>query len=907
MSIEATQSWHSVSADDVLRSLRVDIDAGLGDSAIQERLNQFGENLLTVGKDPSKIITFLTQFHQPLIYILIVSGTISSVLGAVVDAAVIFGVVAVNAVIGYLQESRAIAAIASLARGMVTQAVVLRAATRKTVPASALVPGDVLLLCSGDKVPADARLVRCRDLRVEEAALTGESLPIVKQPAPLPPDASLAERTNMVYASTLVVHGTATAIVVATGTATEIGRVSEMIRTAELLATPLTRKIAAFSSALLWAILGLAAVTFGVGLLRGETWLEMLMAAVALAVGAIPEGLPAAMTITLAIGVSRMANRNAIIRRLPAVEALGSTTVICADKTGTLTQNAMTVQEVAAGDGVFRVTGTGYAPAGAILRAGTPVSAAQIPALQRCLQAGALCSEAKLTRRGAAWVVEGDPTEGALLAAAAKAGLVAAELAAQYPRLDAIPFESERQYMASLHRVANGKATLVFMKGAAESVLPRCDCALTERGDAGPIDAEAWRRRAEDMAARGLRVLALAMLEMPPTQDRLAPSQVRAGLTWLGLQGMIDPPRPNAAAAVRACQGAGIHVKMITGDHALTAAAVARDLGLFGAGDGTGDGAGDPVKVLSGTEIAALGEDDLAARARETAVFARVAPEQKLRLVMALQAQGQIVAMTGDGVNDAPALRRADIGVAMGQAGTEVAKEAADMVLTDDDFASIEAAVEEGRGVYDNLVKFITWTLPTNLGEGLVILAATFAGAALPILPVQILWINMTTAVLLGLMLAFEPKERDIMIRPPRDPGHPILTNVLIGRIVLVGVLLLIASFGLYSWELTAGAAEAAARTVAVNVFVVVELFYLFNCRSLERSMVRQGLFSNAWVSGGVSLMIALQLAFTYLPFMNKAFASHPIGAGSWARILVSGLICYGAVGLEKWLRLRTR
>jgi len=894
------EHWHHLPETAVLELLETSPASGLDTFAVGHRQEQFGPNRITPKKGTSPLVLFLLQFHQPLIYILLGSALITSYLQEWVDAGVIYGVVLVNALIGFMQEAKAVKAIESLARAMTSNATVLRSGIRQQVPAEALVPGDLVLLQSGDKVPADLRLISTRELQVAESALTGESLPVLKASGTLPRDTMLADRTNMAYSSTLVTYGIATGVVVATGDQTEIGQINELISSADILATPLTRKLSQFSQLLLYVILGLAAVTFVVGVLRGASWYGMFLAVVALAVGAIPEGLPAAVTITLAIGVAKMARRNAIIRKLPAVETLGSTTVICSDKTGTLTQNQMTVQQVAAGGDLFLVSGGGYAPDGTF----TPALPGSIPpgephlALRECLLAGLLCNDAALVREGNEWRVTGDPTEGALLVAAQKYGLQRAAEGQDFPRLDAIPFEAQYQYMATLHGFADLK--VVYLKGALESLLPRCSQMVSRQGKAIPLDAAACLHLAEQMARQGLRVLAFARLQLDGFSGELGHAEVAEGLTFLGLQGMMDPPRPEAVAAVHACQTAGIRVLMITGDHASTAAAIARQVGI----DGTVDAAGGPA-ALNGREMAALSDLELIAAVQRTAVFARVAPEQKLRLVEALQATGNVVAMTGDGVNDAPALRQANIGVAMGITGTEVAKEAADMVLTDDNFTSIEAAVEEGRGVYDNLVKFITWTLPTNLGEGLVILAAVFAGVELPILPVQILWINMTTAVLLGLMLAFEPKEPGIMSRPPIDPRQSLLTRELVMRIGLVGLLLLTGSFGLFNWELHQGNSVAMARTCAVNVFVCGELFYLFNCRSLRHSMFSLGIFSNHWLLGGVASMILLQLLFTYLPAMNRAFGSAPIGLQEWGVILAASFITYSVVGFEKWVRFR--
>jgi Ca2+-transporting ATPase len=895
METRADLPWHRLPADEVLALLATPPDTGLDTAVVGQRREQFGPNRITTKRGTSTLMLFLLQFHQPLIYILLGSAAITSYLREWVDAGVIFGVVLVNAVIGCIQEAKAVKAIESLARAMTSSATVLRDGERRQVPAEELVPGDLVLLQSGDKVPADLRLIASRQLQIDESALTGESVPVQKASDQLPDDTLLADRNNMAYSSTLVTYGVATGVVVATGDQTEIGRINELIAAADILATPLTRKLARFSGLLLYVILGLAAVTFAVGVLRGEKWLDMFMAVVALAVGAIPEGLPAAVTITLAIGVAKMARRNAIIRKLPAVETLGSTTIICSDKTGTLTQNQMTVQEIVAGGRHYLVSGGGYAPEGEITANGAAIDPTEHPALGECLLAGLLCNDAKLVQAGGQWQVEGDPTEAALVVAARKCGLRRETADQHYPRLDAIPFESQYQYMATLHAV--GSRQRVYLKGALESLLPRCRHALSAHGEPGDLDADACHHQAHRMAEQGLRVLACARMDLDGFTGVLGHGQVASGLTFLGLQGMIDPPRPEAMAAVRACQTAGIRVAMITGDHATTAVAVARQIGLASSSQEAGQ-----LLALTGREIAALTDAELVAAAQETTVFARVAPEQKLRLVEALQASGNIVAMTGDGVNDAPALRQADIGVAMGITGTEVAKEAADMLLTDDNFSSIEAAIEEGRGVYDNLVKFITWTLPTNLGEGLVILAAIFAGVELPILPVQILWINMTTAVLLGLMLAFEPKEAGIMARPPLDPRQPLLTRALVLRIALVGLLLLAGAFGLFNWELQQGSSVAAARTCAVNIFVCGELFYLFNCRSLRHSMLHLGLFTNRWLLGGVSLMILLQLLFTYLPIMNRAFGSQAIGLREWGLIIISSSIIYAVVGIEKWL-----
>jgi Ca2+-transporting ATPase len=888
-------AWHQVPTEEVIRLLGADLRAGLSAEEVRRGREKFGPNRLTSKKGRSEWIRFLLQFHAPLLYILLLASVVTAVLGEWVDSSVIFAVVFLNALVGYLQEARAEKAINALAEMVVTKATVRRGGKKQSVPSEELVPGDLVLLESGDKVPADLRLFHVRNLQVDESALTGESVPVEKHADTLALETILAERRNLAFAGTLVTYGRAEGLVWSTGDRTEMGRIAQLISSATDLSTPLTKKIAHFSKLILWAIMALAVATFALGIWRGEKPVEMFMAAVALAVGAIPEGLPAAVTITLAIGVSRMAKRRAIIRKLPAVETLGSTTVICSDKTGTLTENQMTVQAIFAGGVLYEVTGGGYEPTGDILADGQSVDVASRSALTECLRAGLLCNDSQLVREKDRWAVVGDPTEAALIVVAEKAGLAHAEINKLHPRLDVIPFESEHQFMATLH--GGGKAGhIIYKKGAVERLLKRCTTALDDRGEAVAFDHAAVTRAAEEIASRGLRVLAFARRLAPREQRDVGHHHVAEGLTFLGLQGMIDPPRAEAIEAVRQCRAAGIRVKMITGDHLLTAAAIARTIGLEGASDRF---------AVGGHELEKLSDDELSGVAENAAVFARVAPEQKLRLVRALQARGHIVAMTGDGVNDAPALKQSDIGVAMGITGTDVAKGAADMILTDDNFASIEAAVEEGRNVFDNLTKFIVWTLPTNIGEGLVILASIVIGVALPALPVQMLWINMNTALLLGLMLVFEPKEPDLMQRLPRDPKEPILTFPLFMRTGLVTLIILGGAFGLFLWEQARGATLAEARTIVVNVIIVVEIFYLLNCRSLTHSMRSLGFFTNPWVLVGAVAQLAAQLLFTYAPFMNHLFHTAPLPAEAWLHIFAVGLVAFAAVGTEKWIRAR--
>jgi cation-transporting P-type ATPase F len=906
---DTATAWHQLESEQVVQLLDADVRSGLSSEEVRRRQEKYGPNLVTPRPHSGPLQRFLLQFHQPLVYILLAAVGITSALGEYVDASVIFGVVLINALVGFIQESRAEKAIEALARMVITETTVRRDGTKKRIPSEALVPGDLVLLQSGDRVPADLRLLRVRSFQVDESALTGESMPVDKIADPLALDTVLADRKNLAYAGTLVTYGQAEGLVWATGDKTETGRIATLIHEAVEIATPLTKKIAEFSKFLLWVILALAVLTFAVGYWRGGTAEDMFMAAVALAVGAIPEGLPAALTITLAIGVARMARRQAIIRKLPAVETLGSTTVICSDKTGTLTENQMTVQEILAGGSVYEVTGAGYEPSGELQLKGRPVAVADHPALTECLRAGLLCNDSQLVREKGRLAVQGDPTEAALIVAAQKAGLSPEATPRDLPRVDMIPFESEHMFRATLHDT--GDRRTIYMVGALERLLERCTDALDAHGGTTPLDQDAIHGVTETMAAKGLRVLALARRHVDRGLSSLDHTHVASGLTFLGLQAMLDPPRPEVIDAIAKCQSAGIAVKMITGDHLVTARAIAKRIGLGAmagtpaATAGTPDGAPDLV-AIPGRELETMSGDALEEAAGRAAVFARVAPEQKLRLVKALQARGHVVGMTGDGVNDAPALKQADIGIAMGITGTDVAKGAADMILTDDNFASIEAAVEEGRCVFDNLTKFLVWTLPTNGGEALTILVAIFAGMTLPILPVQLLWINMTTAILLGLMLVFEPKEHDVMDRPPRDPREPILTPALLIRTALVTVIMTAGAIFLFHWEQTSeGETLASARTIVVNTIVMVELFYLWSCRSLTHSVMSVGVFSNRWLILGCAAMIIVQLFFTYTPVMNRLFHTAPIGAASWLHVLAVALIAFALVGLEKWLRSR--
>jgi len=888
------KSWHSQSTDSVATELNTDIVAGLSSDDVANRQQKFGLNKLTEHQGAGPLKRFLMQCHQPLVYILLAAVFVTMALQEWVDSAVIFAVVLLNAMIGFVQESKALQAIGALSSSIKSTATVIRNGKRDTVAAEALVPGDLVVLQAGDKVSADMRLIKLRDLHIDESALTGESVPVEKATAEMPDKNQLGDRHNMAFSSTLVTYGNGVGIITGTGDDTEIGKISTLIATTETLDTPLTKRIKHFSHILLYAIVALAALTVFIGWLHGQPLLDSFMAAVALAVGAIPEGLPAAVTIMLAIGVSRMAKRRAVIRNLPAVETLGSTTVICSDKTGTLTKNEMTVEALWCGGQIFNATGNGYDPFGEIQLNNITIDVASHVAVLATLEAGFLCNDADLhapDSNQAQWRITGDPTEAALLVAAKKAKIDTQSVVAE--RIDSIPFQSEYQYMATLNQRIDGR--FIYLKGSIESVLPKCACMLNEHGEQLSVDTDAISKRVEEMAERGLRVLAFARKVVDSKVDAIDHAHVADGLEFLGLQAMIDPPRPEATRAVAACHQAGIDVKMITGDHALTATSIARQLGIITDKDAS--------TAVTGYDLAEHQESEFAEIANNNKVFARVTPDNKLQLVKALQQLGHVVAMTGDGVNDAPALRRADIGVAMALNGTAVAREAADMMLLDDNFATVIAAVEEGRGVFDNLKKFIVWTLPTNGGEGLVILLAVILGVSLPLLPVHILWVNLTTAIFLGLMLAFEPKEAGIMQRPPNIPDAPILDSILLWRIVLVSTLLCVSAFGLYELELLWGATEAEARTVAVAMFVVGEAFYLLNCRSLDRSVFSVGLFSNPWIWVGITVMAILQLLFTYSPIMNQWFNTAPISAEAWLRVFACGLLISVIVGIEKHWR----
>lgn len=894
-------AWHAEPAEMVLEVLDSSA-SGLSSEEAARRLNELGPNILPRQKGPGPLKLLWRQINDPLIYVLIGAAVIALLMGKITDAAVVLGVVVLNMIVGFIQEYKAGRAIEALVNLVPNMAVCFRDGEQLEVPAQDLVPGDVISLQPGDRVPADARLLHSNGLFSDEASLTGESVPAEKTGEVVDISTSLGDRTGVVFGGTVITSGVASAVVVETAGRTELGRISRMLGETSELETPLTRQMAVVGTKLTVVISVVAVLLMLVGLLRGETIVDALLAAITLAVAAIPEGLPAIITIALAIGVQRMARRRAIIRKLPAVETLGSTTVICTDKTGTLTRGEMTVRAVwAPGTPLFHVEGSGYAPEGYLTQNGK--GAVEVGSdVRGVLAAGVLCNDSSLGFREGQWKITGDPTEGALLVVAAKAKLDSEDIRRAKPRVDAIPFESRRQYMATLHADTDTSSRMVvYMKGAPEVVVKRCV------PPGAPEHKEALEQAAK-MAEQGLRVLAFARKTFD-SEVVLDDEHLDGGFTLLGLQGMSDPPRQESIEAIRRCRRAGIEVKMITGDHRVTAQAIGREIGLSNTGD----------PVVTGDEIEEMTDEELAVAATRARIFARVAPEHKLRLVRALQSQNEIVAMTGDGVNDAPALKQSNIGVAMGIAGTSVSKEAADMVLADDNFASIAAAVEEGRRVYDNLVKSLAFVLPTNIGEALIILIAVaffpvVGGSILmPMLPVQILWINLVAAVTLALPLAFESMEPGVMRRRPRDPGSSILNRFVMTRTLGVAILMtagaIILFFHEFSILLDQGnsreVALAHAQTAAVTTVILFQIFYLLQCRSLRDSMFKIGLFSNPSVYVGIVLLILLQLAFVYVPFMNTLFSSAPLTPEAWLKATLAGMIVLPVISLEKWLRRR--
>jgi magnesium-transporting ATPase (P-type) len=863
-------------------------DRGLSASEAADRLRRYGPNRPRPPKRRSAFVSFLLQFHNVLIYVLLASAAVTAAMQHWVDTAVILGVVIINALIGFLQEGKAERALDAIRNMLSLHASVLRDGHRQAVAAESLVPGDVVWVESGDKVPADVRLMKVKNLQVQEAALTGESVAVEKNAEPVEASAALGDRSCMMYSGTLVVAGRGKGVVVATGDNTEIGQISVMLGEVTTLATPLMRQIARFGRALTVLVLALAAFVFGFGVLvYGFSMEDMFLAAVGLAVAAIPEGLPAIVTITLAIGVQRMARRNALVRRLPAVETLGSVSVICTDKTGTLTRNEMMVESIAAAGQLIDVSGEGYAPRGSFLRDGDEIDVTQMESLREVLRGAMLCSDAVLRQSGDEWQVDGDPTEGALVVAGIKAGLDRDSESKAYPRIDVIPFESENRFMATLNHDRTGHG-FIYVKGAPERILQMCE---RQRGGGDePLDAGFWRRRIDEISARGQRVLALAFKPTTSQRRELRFDDVASGLTLLGMFGLADPPRSEAIDAVRRCQDAGIRVKMITGDHAGTAKAIARSVGLA-----------NPDSVMTGRDLDNLDDEALVATAAEADVYARTSPQHKLRLVQALQTSNLTVAMTGDGVNDAPALKRADIGVAMGNRGTEAAKEAAQMVLADDNFASIAHAVEEGRTVYDNLRKAIVFILATNGAQALTITVAVLMGDPLPITALQVLWVNMVTAVALSMALAFERPEADIMARPPRPRDAPMLNGVMLWRIGFVSAIILAGVFSAFEWKMRSGADVETARTTAVNTLVAFEMAYLFSARHrFDPAFSRMGIRGIRPALIAVALTILLQVGFTYWEPMQRLFGTRGLDLHTWGVLALASVLVLVLVEAEK-------
>ncbi len=898
---------HRLTVPEAFSALNSD-QKGLTSGEAAQRLQQYGANLITRKKQAGPLTILWRQINNPLIWVLLVSGTLAILLGKLTDGLVVLAVVVINAIIGFVQEFRAEKAISALSEMVPQNATVVREGRNITIAASELVPGDVVLLAAGDSVPADMRLLQVKNLRIEEAALTGESVAVSKDTEAVDPESPLGDRRCMAYSGTLVTSGTGKGLIAATGMQTELGRISDLLDNAVDLATPLTLKLQEITKYITIAVLLISAVILAVGVKRalgegialGMALKDTLIFAIALAVGAIPEGLPAVVTIALAIGVQRMAKRKAIIRKLPAVETLGSTTVICSDKTGTLTRNEMMVTELYTPQHSVRVNGSGYEPVGEFSENETRLE--QLPEdIRLLLESAALCNDASLMQEEGRWLINGDPTEAAIIVAAAKAGMSVDALQEQQPRTDEIPFASENKYMATQHGGAEAK---IIVKGAPEVILQRCKQSSQETVDA--IKAAVRR-----MGEQGIRVLAVAQKDPASAQADLNEETVEEGLDFIGLVGMIDPPRTESIEAIKRCHQAGIQVKMITGDHRTTAFSIGKDLGLAKDGD----------PAFTGAELGAMSDEELWENAEKSNIFARVAPEHKLRLVTTLQQRGHVVAMTGDGVNDAPALKQANIGTAMGITGTAVSKDASDIVLADDNFASISAAVEEGRRVYDNLIKSLAFLLPTNLGLAFILIYGIIffpfdpvsKALLLPMQPAQLLWINLVAAVTLALPLAFEAKESDIMSRPPRRPTAPLFSTFVVFRVVLVSILMTVGTIVLFSVEyfgaVDAGVGEAIAlkeaQTMAVTFVIMFQIFYMIHCRSLKDNLFTIGLFSNPTVFAGIGAILVLHLFFVYWPVLQQIFGTTALSAGEFGLAAAAGFAIFPLVSLEKWIRNR--
>lgn len=884
--------WHSISADDVQKDLKSTTD-GLTQTEAETRFLNYGANLLPQTARRHSLMRFLLHFHNILIYVLLGAALITALLGHWVDTGVILAVVVVNAIIGFIQEGKAEQAMNAIRDMLAPRANVIRGGERVTIDGEQLVPGDIVLLEAGDKVPADLRLLTTHGLSVQEAILTGESVPVEKQTQAVADNAALGDRTSMAYSGTLIASGQGKGIVVATGSGTEIGRISGLLSGVETLTTPLVEQMDVFAKWLTLFILMIAAVLLAFGyFVAHHDFSEIFMAVVGLSVAAIPEGLPAVLTITLAIGVQAMARRNAIVRRLPAIETLGAVSVICTDKTGTLTRNEMIVASVLSHRHFFALEGTGYEPKGALKLDGSHVSPAEHAALKELARAAALCNDAALREHDGVWVVEGDPMEGALLAFSGKMDVNVREEQARWKRTDAIPFDAKHRFMATLNHDHEHHAC-IFVKGAPEQILAMCSNQRSADATTEPLDSMYWHYKAEAIAALGQRVLAFAMRTVPPKHTVLEHEDVVGTLTLVGMVGMIDPPRDEAIKAVTKCHEAGIRVIMITGDHTKTAAAIGKQIGLK-----------NTEKVLTGADLDTLDDTSLNQDVLNCDVFARTSPEHKLRLVMALQSHGKSVAMTGDGVNDAPALKRADVGIAMGQKGSEAAKEASELVLADDNFASIVAAVREGRTVYDNLTKVISFMLPVNGGEAISLVVALLIGLTLPIAPTQILWVNMLGSVVLAITLAFEPPEPQVMKRAPRNPSQPILSSFLIWRIVFVSLIFAAGIFGQFELALIMGRDLEVARTMAVNTLIAMEVFYLFSMRyGYGSSVTWRSVVGTKPVLISLALVTIAQWLFIYAPFMQDIFDSHALKITDLLLVVVTGVAVLLIIEVEKQMR----
>jgi calcium-translocating P-type ATPase len=887
---EAEQTvWHALTADEAVGRLKSSVSAGLDEAEAARRQEEYGLNVLPTARKRGPLMRFLQQFNNVLVYVLIAAGFIKLIMSLWLDASIILAVVIINGLLGFIQEGRAEKSLDSIRNMLSPEARTLRNGQTAMIPAEKLVPGDIVFLESGDKIPADLRLVDVKNLRTEEAALTGESVPSDKSTEPVSAKATVGDRAGMAYSGTLVVSGRATGIVVATGAETELGRINQLLAGVSALETPLLLQIKKFGYAITVVILIISALTFLYGkFVRHIPFVEMFQAVTGIAVSMIPEGLPALITITLAIGVQRMAARNAIVRRLPAVETLGSVARICSDKTGTLTLMEMMVVSAATAGETLKVTGDGYASEGEVLKEGAPVG--KDPVLELLGRVSALCNDSELRSEDGVWKVEGDPTEGALYPFGEKLGLKREEARAAYPRIDVIPFESEHKFMATLNKTPDG-GEILLVKGAPEVILDHCDRQEDSAGARPPLDRAYFDKAADVLASQGERVLALAWLPDPGLKaGSLGPADLPKNLVLLGLVGLLDPPRREAIEAVKECHDGGIRVTMITGDHKITAAAIAKMLDI-----------GDGKTAVTGAEVEQMDMATLQDTVAKVDVFARASPEHKLRLVKAIQANKQVVAMTGDGVNDAPALKMADIGVAMGIKGTEVTKEAAEMVLADDNFASISAAVKEGRTVYNNIEKAILFMLPTNVAQALVILAAIFIGFTMPITAPQILWVNMVTSVALGLVISFEPHELDVMKRPPRAVRRPILDAFGLWRVVFVGALLLVLTLWAFFWMKEQGGSDALARTVAVNTLVIGQVFYLLNSRfKIDSSLSPFAHLGNRYLPMGIGAVVVLQLLYTYAPPLQYVFETEGIPLGVWPWLFLGGLIFFLVVEIEK-------